>query len=79
MSQHIVYKCNNDGKEIGAKTHITLTLMLSTGTGIAVPGKNKWEWATKRFNENFLHFHNGKCAGEWFDKQIKIATQEKKK
>lgn len=68
MSQQTIYKCDQCRKEIGDKIHITLMLSRGPGTGIAVP---KPHWHTEQLNGNFLHFHSGKCIGEYFDALIK--------
>lgn len=76
--QETVYKCDNDGKIIGGKPHITLNA--NTGlTGIAVPpnyiivknsGKdtviNGASWYVHRICSGFLHFCNPKCLAQYF-------------
>lgn len=78
MSQHTVYKCDHCKKEIGAKPHISLMVSLGAGSGIAVPpGDSHSLWHTERLHASFLHFHNGKCVGEFFDNLIKKVPVKK--
>lgn len=79
MSQHTVYKCNQCKKEIGQKTHITLVFANHmNASGIAVPpkGNNSWE-VHQTLSGHFVHFHNGKCIGLYFDSLIKMTTSKK--
>lgn len=78
--QKTIYFCDHDGKEIGRTPHITLFLEAGTATGIAVPNEQtSVRWTTHTFGKNFLHFHNGKCAGGWLQKKITEALQKEKK
>ncbi len=74
MSQQIVYKCNACGKIIGEKTHLSISFQGGSITGTAYPPTHPdvdlEKWYVKSFDERWVHFHNGTCAGKWFDKQL---------
>lgn len=70
--QVTVYKCDHCKKEIGAKTHITLNLNTQhSTTGIAVRDLVTGTWRVHDAPRNFIHFHDGKCIGAYFDGLLK--------
>lgn len=79
MSQHTVFKCNHCKKEIGEKIHISL-MIGSNGisSGIAVPPHDNVQWRVRGLPENFLHFHDEKCLGNFFGDLIKTVANSKK-
>jgi len=80
MSQHTVYKCDQCKREIGQKAHVSLVFANQmNASGIAVPpkgGNNSWGMSNT-LNGRFVHFHDGKCIGLYFDALIKKATNKK--
>lgn len=78
MSQKTSFYCDQCKKEIGKNVHITLVLNTSnSGTGIALPPTGVRGWITTQLPQNFIHFHNGKCIGAYFDNLIRKATPKK--
>lgn len=80
MSQHTLYKCDQCKKEIGDNPHISLVIANHVNaSGIALPpNAERGIWIVcERINGDFLHFHNGKCIGLFFDALIKKATTKK--
>lgn len=81
MSQRVVYECDQCGKEIGKKAHISIRMYHQDGaTGIAVPqgtGGKTGGWQVVRSLPHFSHFCNGKCIGAYMDAKIKEASEKK--
>lgn len=75
--QTVVYKCDNDGKEIGAKPHITMQAQKSL-TGIAIPpGVEYGGWTVKQIPMGFVHFCDPKCLAAYFQKMLDKVTPKK--
>lgn len=72
-----VFICDACNREIGIKPHVSLMINNGHGgCGIAIPNKKgSGPWALERIKHNFVHFHNGKCVGAYFDKLITEATK----
>ncbi len=67
--QKVIYLCDGCGREIGKKKHVSLFINTNQqASGIAVPPAKSGPWAVSKFKQYFVHFHNGKCAGLYFDK-----------
>lgn len=66
--QKTIYTCDQDGKEIGSKKHISMVFAAHQASGIAVPPKAPQNnWAIKNsFNGKFMHFHNAQCLARYF-------------
>lgn len=86
--QKTVYKCDQCGREIGEKPHISLVLNINhDGCGIAVPPLKKGDkhsgryslWTTKRFDRSFIHFCNEEHLAKYFKKKLVAATKSIKK
>lgn len=70
--QQVVYKCDSCKKEIGSQPHISLMFSDNAATGIAVPPAIEgMAWKVNPIGKRFVHFHNAKCIGEYFDTLIK--------
>lgn len=85
--QRTIYQCDNCEKEIGRKKHISLILSNGGGyrgnnaCGIAIPPpgeKGGGAWKVSGFQNNFIHFCNGKCIGAFFSKLMKSSKDQKK-
>ena len=82
MSQHTIYKCDHCKREIGRKVHITLAIGsngITTGIAVPPPAENRCDWSVVGLPHNFLHFHDGKCIGAFFDELIKKQSLKAKK
>ncbi len=80
MSQHTLYKCDHCKREIGRKVHISLAIGsngMTTGVAVPPPGDHGGAWKVAGLPHNFLHFHDGKCIGAFFDDLIKKQSKKK--
>lgn len=85
MSTKNYYVCDGCDKPIGNKVHLSIVMTPITASGIALPPQSKNNptpsWRVVRHpesGENFKHFHNGGCIGEWADREIEAAIGGKK-
>lgn len=76
-----IYVCDNDGKPIGIKPHLSLSLN-GGQSGVAIPpntpipgGNTPTYWRVNSIGANQLQFCSGKCAGEYLERQLVKAKE----
>ncbi len=74
--QKVMYMCDGCKKQIGEKKHLSVVFGQNGVSGVAMLPKDQNRWSVTGFPQHWVHFHNGTCAGKYFDNLLNTVVEK---